>query len=492
MTTTTNFGTVLNHIHGSEYPAHSGATFDKVAPATGLLLAQVSASDAQDVDAAVQAAHTALTTGPWRSLPGAERARLIHRLADLLERDATALAATLAYEQGRPPGDMLAMDLPMSVDTLRYFAGWADKLEGRTIPTAGFMGRQTLNYTRLQPVGVAALIVPWNAPLMIAIWKLAPALAAGCSVVIKTSEDAPLAVARLGALAAEAGFPPGVVNIVHGMGAQAGSALTNHPLVRKISFTGSTEVGRIIARDAAASFKRCTLELGGKAAQIIFSDAQMDEVIPGLAMGLFINQGQTCAAGSRILVHRSRLAEVETRLAAAARAVELVGPEGTPAFPGTQMGSLISARHRQRVQACVDLAVTEGARCLTADVVATPEAGFFMRPMVFTDVTAGMALAREEVFGPVGAILAFDTDEEAIALANNSRYGLSASLWTRDIATAHRVADRLEVGAVSVNCWSPLDARLPWGGLKDSGVGRDLSSHAVHAFLEEKAVTVSL
>lgn len=483
--------TVLNYINGQSVPAQSGATFDKAEPATGLVCWQVASARAQDVDQAVQAAQAAFK-GPWSALSGAARGRLIHRLADLLEAQATTFAELLAREQGRPPSDLMMMDLPMCVDTLRYFAGWADKLEGRTIPTGGFMGTPTLNYTRREPVGVVALIVPWNAPLMIAIWKLAPALAAGCTVVIKTSEDAPVAVGALAALLDAAGLPPGVVNIVHGMGPEAGAALVDHPLVRKISFTGSTQVGRLIAQAAAGSFKRVTLELGGKAPQIVFADADLDKAVLGLAMGLFVNQGQVCAAGSRLLVQRSILRDVEDRLAACARDIRLVGHDAEPAPPWVQMGALISRRHRDRVQAHIDQALAEGARCIAGVEGGLPSEGYYLRPTVFTNVTPDMHLAREEVFGPVGAILPFDTEEEAIALANDCVYGLSASVWTRDLATAHRVSAQLEVGAVAVNCWSPLDARLPWGGLKDSGVGKDLSRLALDAYLEEKTVTVAL
>ncbi|WP_175719239.1 aldehyde dehydrogenase family protein [Burkholderia anthina] len=478
---------IQNLIGGRHCDASAGRTFDKLAPATGERIAAVPASGAEDVDRAVRAAHDALHGGEWAQAGGAARGRWLHRLADLIERNSEALVELLAAEQGRPLAEMRMMDLPMSIDTLRYFAGWADKLEGRTIPTDGFMGRPTLNYTRHAPVGVAAQIIPWNAPLMIAVWKLAPALAAGCPVVVKPSEDTPLAVAKLGELACEAGFPAGAVNIVHGIGADVGAALVAHPLVSKISFTGSTEVGRTIATEAARTFKRVTLELGGKAAQIVFADADLDRAIPSLMAGMFANQGQTCAAGSRVLVHRSIAGALEERLADAARAIR-VGP---PSEPGVQMGALINPRHLARVRAHVERALAEGAVMLAGNEQVPPR-GCFMRPTVLGGVHRAMQIARDEVFGPVGMVMPFDSEDEAVDIANDTPFGLSASVWTQDIGVAHRVAARLDVGAVAINAWSPIDARLPWGGTKHSGIGRDLSKAALDAYLEEKIVTVAL
>ncbi|RDU96257.1 aldehyde dehydrogenase family protein [Trinickia dinghuensis] len=477
----------LNFIDGAHRPPAEGLYFEKTEPASGRVLCRVADSSAADVDQAVAAARKAFDQGPWRTMPGSERGKLIMKLAALLEQNAEDLATALAREQGRPIFEMRMMDLPVSVDTLRYFGGWADKLEGRSVPTAGYMGKPTLNYTVMEPVGVAAQIIPWNAPLMICVWKLAPALAAGCTVVIKPSEEAPVSVTALAALVAEAGFPPGVVNIVNGKGPTVGKSLVNHKDVDKISFTGSTGVGRSIAADVAGTFKKVTLELGGKAPQIVFADADIDAAVQGVTMGLFVNQGQTCAAGSRVLVHRSIADEFAMRLAGAAQAISL----GDPLDSKTMMGALINERHKSRVLEYIAIGKSEGAR-MVAGEGDVPAQGHFVRPTIFVDVHNRMRIAQEEIFGPVGMVIPFDTEEEAVSMANDVEFGLSATIWTRDLSTAHKVAAQLQVGAVAVNGWSPLDARLPWGGYKDSGLGHDLSQTALASYLREKLVTTVL
>lgn len=459
----------------------------KFAPATGELHAMVAASSGRDVELATSAARRAFDGGEWRKMDGSERGRLLSRVADLLERDGAKFAEILAIEQGRPLREMQLMDIPSAVDTLRYFAGWADKIEGRCIPTRGFMGSHTLNYTTMRAVGVAALLVPWNAPLMIGVWKIAAALSAGCTVVVKPSEDAPVAITKLSELFREAGFPSGVVNVVNGLGTDAGGHLIKSPLVDTISFTGSTSVGRIVAQEAASRYKPATLELGGKAAQIVFADADIQLATQGLLTGLFVNQGQTCAAGSRILVHRSIASKISEAIASEAEAMVV----GDPLDGRTQMGALISKRHLDRVKEYVQIGVQDGAR-LIAGRGELPDSGYFLRPTVFDQGTNHMRIAQEEIFGPVGVIIPFENDADAISMANDVRYGLSATVWTNDLTRAHRVAEQLEVGAVGINAWSPLDARLPWGGVKDSGMGNDLSKTALTSYLREKIVTVKL
>ena len=473
-------------VDGVWRPASDGGTFTDVNPANESVIGEVAAATVADVDAAVASARRALD-GEWGAMPGVARAALLHRLAELIDRDADVLAALEATDIGRPIAQPTMLDLPMAAGTYRHFAGWADKINGESVPTAGYFGRPTHSYTVREPVGVIAAIIPWNTPLMISAWKLAPALAAGNTVVIKPPEDAPLSLLHLGRLIAEAGFPAGVVNIVPGLGEIAGDALSRHPGVDKVSFTGSPEVGRLVQRNAADTFKRVTLELGGKSPQIILPDADLDAAIAGTAMGLFFNQGQVCAAGTRILVHRSVYGDVLDGLAAAAAGHVL----GDPFDPATTMGPLVNAAQRERVQRFVATGRAEGAR-VVAGGEPLDRAGYFVAPTVFADATNEHTIARQEIFGPVGTVIAFDSAEEALRLANDTDYGLAATVWTRDISTALTLAGKVRAGSVGINGWSPLDPALPWGGMKTSGIGRELGWSGILANTEEKVVTVVL
>lgn len=479
-----NFTTGL-YIDGSWSPAEG--TFDDLNPATGELLARVSSGTAADVDRAVRAARAALE-GAWGATPGVGRGVLLNRLADLIERDGSEFGRLEALDVGKPVGQPGMLDVPNAVATFRHFAGWADKIQGSTIPTAGYLGMApTHSYTVREPVGVIGAIVPWNTPLMIAAWKLAPALAAGNTIVVKPPEDAPLSILHLGKLIEEAGFPAGVVNIVPGLGATAGAALVAHPGVDKISFTGSPETGRQIQKVAADTFKRVTLELGGKTPQIVLEDANVEAAIQGIAMGLFFNQGEVCAAGTRVLVHRSHYETVVNALAQAAEAQVL----GDPFAESTTMGALVNASQQQRVLDYIEKGKAEGAR-LVAGGSAPDQPGFFVRPTIFADVDNGSTIAQEEIFGPVGAVIPFDTVEEAIAIANDTEYGLAATIWTRDVSLAHTLASKVRAGAVWVNGWAAIDPALPWGGMKASGIGRELGWAGIVANTEEKVVTIVL
>lgn len=462
-------------------------TFDDLNPATGELLVKVASASAQDIDRAVSAARAALE-GAWGATPGVARGALLNKLADLVERDAAELARLEALDVGKPVGQPGMLDVPNAVATFRHFAGWADKIQGTTIPTAGYLGMaQTHSYTVREPVGVIGAIVPWNTPLMIAAWKLGPALAAGNTLVVKPPEDAPLSILHLGKLIDEAGFPAGVVNIVPGLGGTAGATLVAHPGVDKISFTGSPEVGRQIQKVAADTFKRVTLELGGKSPQIVLEDANVEAAIQGIAMGLFFNQGEVCAAGTRILVHRAHYDTVVNALAQAADAQVL----GDPFAETTTMGALINADQQQRVLDYIEKGKAEGAR-LVAGGVSPDQAGYFVRPTIFADVDNNSTIAREEIFGPVGAVIPFDTVEEAIAIANDTEYGLAATIWTQNVSLAHTLASKVRAGAVWVNGWAAIDPALPWGGMKCSGIGRELGWAGIVANTEEKVVTIVL
>ena len=462
-------------------------TFDVVDPVTEQRLVTVTEAGAAEVDEAVSFAQSAMGDGAWGSVDGADRARLLNRLADLIEARSEEFAALESLDVGKPRFEPSVIDLPQTIRTFRHFAGWADKVQGDAIPAPRYQGRETVSYTVREPVGVVAAITPWNSPTMIASWKIAPALAVGCAVVLKPPEDAPLTSLLLASLVDEAGFPPGAFSVLPGRGAVTGQHLIDHPGVDKISFTGSPATGHKVAVAAANGFRRTTLELGGKSPQIVFADADLDAAVDGLAAGIFANQGEVCAAGSRILIARACYDDIVERLAARARSVRL----GDPFDDGTTMGALINARHRDRVSRFIEAGVAEGARLVVGG--GRPQrAGYFVEPTLFADATNSMTIARAEIFGPVGTIIPFDSDEDAIAIANDCDYALAATVWTSDLSRAHTFARRLKAGAVAVNGWSPLDASLPWGGSKRSGHGRELGWSGIVANTEEKTVTVVL
>lgn len=471
---------------GGEWAAGAD-TFTTLNPATAQPLAELAAASAADVDAAVDAATTAFK-GEWGVLAGSAKGRLLNRLADLVERDAHVLAELESADMGRPVGAGAALMVPNLVATLRYYAGWADKINGDLVATDGYMGSPVPMhaYTLRQPLGVVAAIVPWNAPLMILGWKLAPALACGNTIIIKPAEDASLSILHLAALVQEAGFPAGTVNVLTGIGSVTGEALALHHGVKKISFTGSTEVGRAILRNSASNFKHTALELGGKAPQIVFEDADLEAALQGCAMGMFFNQGEVCAAGTRVIAHRKVYDALVAGLKGAAEAQVV----GDPFDPATTMGPLINARQRDRVVGYLRAGADEGAEVVTGGS-APDRPGFFVEPTVFAG-TNDMRVAREEIFGPVGIVIPFDTDDEALALANDNAYGLSATVWTRDLTRAHHFSAKVEAGAIGVNGWSPLAPQLPWGGVKASGVGRELGYEGIRAYTEVKTIAVIL
>ncbi|MGW3286919.1 aldehyde dehydrogenase family protein [Streptomyces sp. NPDC001002] len=450
-------------------------------PATGDLLTTVTQADASDVDAAVTAASAAHRDGRWRTLPPRQRRDVLLRLADLVERDAEELAVLETLDNGKAI-ERARGDVELGLQAIRHFAGTPTRLTG----TVHAAGPDRHVYSVREPVGVVAAVLPWNFPFMIAAWKLAPALAAGCTVVVKPAEQTPLTALRLAALCLEAGVPEGVVNVLTGDG-RTGAELVGHPAVAKVSFTGSTDVGRMIMAAAAPSIKRLTLELGGKSANIVFDDADLDAAVPMAVRAVFGHSGQMCTAGSRLLVQRSVLKEFLERLVPAVEALRI-----GPGLSGEiNIGPLVSQEQFDRVTGYVELGRAEGAQVAVGGEP-LPGPGWFVPPTVFTEVTPDMRIAREEIFGPVAAVLPFDTEEEAITLANDSDYGLAAGVWTTSLSRAHRTASALAAGTVWVNTYNEFDPAVAFGGIKQSGLGRDLGDAAVDGFTELKSVTIAL
>jgi aldehyde dehydrogenase (NAD+) len=450
-------------------------------PATEEPIAEVAQGGKADVDKAVSAARAALEV--WGGLRAAERGRILQRAAGLLERHQEELIEIESLDAGKPLAAVRRQDMAAVIDTVRYYAGWCDKITGQVIPARP----DALTYTVREPVGVIAAIVPWNFPLMIGMWKIAPALACGCTVVVKPAELTPLSMLRVAELFVEAGLPPGVLNVVCGKGSVVGEALVRHPGVDKVTFTGSPKVGRTIMQGAAANFKKVTLELGGKSANLIFADADLDRAVRAASSGIFFNAGQVCSAGSRVLVQRPVYEDVVQRLAERARAIRV----GDPADPKTTMGPVISAAQMKTVLDYIDIGKKEGASLVTGGARIGDE-GYFVEPTVFADVGHEMRISQEEIFGPVLSVIPFDDEADALRMANGTAYSLAAGVWSADISRVHRVAAGLKAGTVWINTYGYTDVRLPWGGSGESGLGREHGDAALENFTQPKAIWLAL
>jgi acyl-CoA reductase-like NAD-dependent aldehyde dehydrogenase len=474
-------------IDGEWTDALDGARFDTVDPATGELLATVASAGAADVDRAVLAAHRAFVGGSWgQAAAERERARLLHRMAELVRRDLELLAELEVRDCGKPLADA-RLDIEEVAFQLEYYGGWATKIAGDIPP----VGPDALSLVVREPVGVCGLIVPWNYPMLMATQKVAPALAAGCTVVLKPAEQTPLTALELARIGAEAGLPRGVLNVLSGFGPDAGGPLLTHPLVDKVSFTGSKDVGKLIMRTCADQLKRVTLELGGKSPNIVFADSDLELAIPGTSNGVFGNQGEVCSAGSRVFVERTIYDDALAAMVDHARTIRL----GRGLDPDTTMGPLISAEQQQRVEGYVGVGTGEGARVAFAGTRPPDPAlakGFFVPPVIFEADSNDLRIAREEIFGPVMTVLAFDTIDEVVALANDTEYGLAAAIWTNDITKALRTAKAVRAGVVWINDSQPAPSESLWGGYKQSGIGRELGPYALDAYLESKQIYVNL
>lgn len=467
-------------IDGEWHEAAGGRRFVTLNPATEESIVDVAEGGAADIDAAVRAARTALTRGVWAAMSGAERGRILYRLAAILRERAEDVVQLESLNAGKPLAATRRMDLPAAIDCLEYYAGWADKIAGEVVPAR----QDALTYVERVPVGVVGVIVPWNFPLMNAVWKIAPALACGCTVVLKPAELTPLTALWLGRAALEAGLPSGVLNIVPGFGGDAGAALVSHPGVDKISFTGSPRTGQFIMRAAAENITKIGLELGGKSPCIVFHDANLEQAVRQTASGAFFNAGQVCSAATRVIVDRKRYDEFVEKLAVRVRSLRV----GDPIEDGVTLGPVISQVQMTRVLDYIKIGKDEGAEAMTGGGRES-RSGYFVQPTVFAGVKGTMRIAQEEIFGPVLSVLAFDDEDEAVALANGTAYSLAAAAFTRDIDRAQRMVKRLDAGTVWVNTYGPTDTRLPWGGMGgQSGIGRDLGTAALDNYTERKVV----
>jgi len=469
-------------IDGKWVESRSGKRFTTFSPVNEEPIAEVSLAGPEDVDAAVKAAARAFQTGPWRKMDARDRGRLLYKLADLVEKHSEEMAALETLDNGKPISESRTADLPLVIDCLRYYAGWADKIHGQTMPIRG----NYFCYVKREPVGVCGQIIPWNFPLLMAAWKWGPALAAGCTVVLKPAEQTPLSALRLGELALEAGFPAGVINIVPGFG-DTGAALVKHPRVEKIAFTGHYSTAQIIAREAAETLKRLTFELGGKSPNIVFADADLDAAVEGAYVGIFLNQGQCCCAGSRLFVERKVHDKLLDKIVSKSKGRKV----GDPFDPATEQGPQVDRDQFDKIMGLIEKGKSQGAECV-AGGRRVGSKGFFVEPTVFANVSDEMDIAREEIFGPVLSVIPFDSVEEVVERGNDTYYGLAAAVWTKDVTKAHALADRLRAGTVWVNCYDVFDSAAPFGGFKMSGHGRELGPQGLDNYLEWKTLTVNL
>ena len=474
-------------INGKWVDAASGKTFPTYNPATGEVLANIAEGDKEDINRAVKAARAAFDSGPWSKISPAERGKMMWKLGDLIDKHREEFAQLESLDNGKPLKIARVADVPLAAEHFRYYAGWATKIEGNTIPITGARQGSFFAYTVREPVGVVGQIIPWNFPLLMAAWKLGPALAAGCTIILKPAEQTPLTALRLGELIQEAGFPDGVVNIVPGYGETAGAALAAHDDVDKIAFTGSTEVGKLIIHAAAGNLKKVSLELGGKSPNIVLDDADLDSTIPGASSAIFFNHGQCCCAGSRLYVDKKIFDKVVEGVAASAEKIRV-----RPGFdPDCDMGPLVSEEQLNRVVGYMDSGKKEGAKALTGGTREGTK-GYFVKPTVLVNTNDNMKVVREEIFGPVVTATPFTSLDEIAKTANDTIYGLAAGIWTSDIKKAHALASKLRAGTVWINCYNIFDAALPFGGYKQSGWGREMGHEVLEHYTEVKSVCSAL